>query len=144
MISDKYDITRDGPLNGMPLIDMLKLARTRGVQYPKMKFKIGEEKVMVSLAGNGRIYITDAKPFAERTRFAEIREQGEVTLNHQKLSAAILGHIVALIRDPAGTVDAWGKESGICCFCWRYLTAKESVKRGYGPICAHKHGLPYE
>ena len=32
---------------------------------------------------------------------------------------------------------------GRCCFCRRSLTQTESIKRGYGPSCADKRGLPY-
>lgn len=36
-----------------------------------------------------------------------------------------------------------GKETGQCCFCGLELTDPESVQRGYGPVCAKKHGLPH-
>jgi len=36
-----------------------------------------------------------------------------------------------------------GRETGICQFCQRELTNEESRDRGYGPVCAANHGLPW-
>lgn len=36
-----------------------------------------------------------------------------------------------------------GRETGICQFCGRTLLKEESRRRGYGPICAAKHSLPW-
>ncbi len=40
-------------------------------------------------------------------------------------------------------IATMGRASGRCCYCARTLTVGESVDRGYGPICANYHGLPY-
>lgn len=48
-----------------------------------------------------------------------------------------------LAFDPVGTVAAYGKLSGRCCFCAIELTAGVSVDVGYGPVCAKKWGLPH-
>ena len=36
-----------------------------------------------------------------------------------------------------------GRETGICCFCAALLEDPESVRRGYGPVCARNNGLPH-
>jgi hypothetical protein len=36
-----------------------------------------------------------------------------------------------------------GQETGICQFCGRLLTSDESKRRGYGPVCASRHGLSW-
>lgn len=46
-------------------------------------------------------------------------------------------------RDPEKWGALWGIRSGICCFCSRELTTKESCSAGYGPICAKRWGLPW-
>lgn len=38
-------------------------------------------------------------------------------------------------------MELW--HEGICCFCGRPLTQTESIKRGYGPVCAEKRSLDY-
>ena len=36
-----------------------------------------------------------------------------------------------------------GIKTGICQFCRRVLATKESQRRGYGPVCARNHNLPW-
>ncbi len=36
-----------------------------------------------------------------------------------------------------------GQATGVCQFCGRELTNAESMRRGYGPVCAERWGLPW-
>lgn len=44
----------------------------------------------------------------------------------------------------AEEASAFGQETGTCVNCFRDLTAPESLRRGYGPVCAARHGWPYD
>ena len=46
-------------------------------------------------------------------------------------------------KDPIKELKTYGRNTGNCGLCGRGLSVKESVKRGYGPICADNYGLPY-
>lgn len=43
--------------------------------------------------------------------------------------------------DPFGMAGKYGKKWGKCCFCNKALTDEQSVKNGYGPVCAKNWGL---
>jgi hypothetical protein len=47
------------------------------------------------------------------------------------------------IRPNPQALAAIGRRLGVCQFCGRTLMKGESKKRGYGPICARKYGLPW-
>jgi len=44
----------------------------------------------------------------------------------------------------AGALSLYGHATGKCGYCRRALELKESVERGYGPVCAKNLGLPYD
>ncbi len=37
----------------------------------------------------------------------------------------------------------YGRKTGICCICGRYLTDAESVTKGIGPVCERKYSVLY-
>lgn len=43
-------------------------------------------------------------------------------------------------KDPLGYADKYGQKTGRCALCGRALTAKDSVYRGIGPVCAKTWG----
>lgn len=45
---------------------------------------------------------------------------------------------------PPEQAAMFSKTVGACCNCLRELTANESLRRGYGPVCAARHGWPYD
>lgn len=49
-------------------------------------------------------------------------------------------------RDKLTAEDAteFGKVHGVCIRCHKDLTREESIKRGYGPVCADHEGWPYD
>lgn len=55
----------------------------------------------------------------------------------------ILTSLQAFAADPAGVAAAYGKKTGVCCFCCRPLADERSTQVGYGKICAEHYGLPW-
>jgi len=45
---------------------------------------------------------------------------------------------------PPEQAAMFSKNVGACLNCLRELTANESLRRGYGPVCAARHGWPYD
>lgn len=57
---------------------------------------------------------------------------------------ADLPHILRIMADdPINFLAADAIEAERCCFCGRSLDDPESRLRGWGPVCARKHGLPH-
>ena len=53
----------------------------------------------------------------------------------------IASAVVKVMTDPVTEAIAYGKQTGNCAICGRFLENKESVERGIGPICAEKYGF---
>ncbi len=56
-------------------------------------------------------------------------------------SEAIAAGVVKVMSDPLAEAIAYGKQTGDCAICGRFLENPESVARGIGPICAAKYGF---
>lgn len=51
--------------------------------------------------------------------------------------------IVAFSKSPE-KISAWfGRNSGNCCYCNKWLTDERSLEVGYGPACAENYGQPW-
>lgn len=108
-----------------------------------------KHKIRISLAAKrlqenfpNYLYITLWAGNHELTYLGKITKKGEVYFSN----AATPRHkdIVAKIyTNPVGALAEIGRQTGICCFCSRILTQGDSIKVGYGPICAEKYGLPW-
>lgn len=75
------------------------------------------------------------------------REYGEWLALQRAGSAAVLLDMIGSIPVPEATTEdkvRRGVETGVCQFCGRVLINPESRRRGYGPICAQRHNLPWE
>lgn len=55
--------------------------------------------------------------------------------------AITAGKVVAVMTDPLREAIAYGKQTGNCAICGRFLENADSVERGIGPICAAKYGF---
>ena len=58
------------------------------------------------------------------------------------MQEALVGFLTAIDRDPAYVAQMRGRATGSCCFCGKRLTDSESVRLGYGPVCADRFGMP--
>lgn len=77
------------------------------------------------------------------TYFGKISPNGEYVATVAGSSADILGSLQAFAADPAGIAAAYGKKTGVCCFCGRPLSDARSIHVGYGETCAHNYALPW-
>lgn len=118
------------------------------LKYPKIRVAIdGDHKIALKPRDGGVTYIVDN----DRTRWDE--QRGEVPVYYGKIinneiiapRSGCPDWVVQAINnfgaDPVGQATLYGKITNTCCFCGRILSQKDSVERGYGPICANKYGL---
>lgn len=78
---------------------------------------------------NGNFYAEELKLDGERPHFEYVR--------------GVVKNITPEHLMPPEQAAMFSKTVGACCNCLRELTANESLRRGYGPICAARHGWPY-
>lgn len=53
-----------------------------------------------------------------------------------KILALIRDYLFKFNKDPLAAALEYGKSSGSCCVCGRFLTNPTSVEEGIGPICS--------
>lgn len=84
----------------------------------------------------------------EQSPFGVLKRSGELTITrgggHKDFHfEPVLKALELFESDPAEAAKVFGQAFSNCCFCWKELTDAESIKRGYGPICAAHWGLPH-
>lgn len=125
------------------VMEMFKVAKQGGLQYPKIRIAAGNERGVLSLAPeNGRnpnyIYFKDQN----KTYLGKIspngvfQKSGNCTVQMEEI-------LKQLSKNPERITSDYGRATGCCSFCGRELTADDSLDVGRGPICSLKHGLPY-
>lgn len=91
-------------------------------------------------ANAGMIYVkADGQYVGKITtsgRFFTVREADSIV-------DPVVETIDAIIAGGAAYIAEQGRISGVCGFCGLTLDDPESVARGYGPVCAKRHGLPH-
>lgn len=90
---------------------------------------------------NGAGYGAANGKFYGRVDFAGVFHPGRDATGPvvEFLRAAFAG----LNDDPAAFAAAYGKQTGFCCFCHKFIETVESMAVGYGPVCAKRYGLPW-
>ena len=135
----------------MRLVEIMQMAG-ENINYPRMRFQIGEQKVVFALAGQkstnrGGINITDGRPYGSNLFFGKISSTGSVKwskpANVDNMGYKIEGLIRNFAENPAGVAKLYGTQTGSCMFCGLTLTDPQSVAVGYGPVCAANYGLPH-
>lgn len=117
-----------------------------GKKWPALLFATAAgDTLRLSLAGQaarfpGSLNVTSPGGYGSNTWFGRIHTDGRLELSG-KADPGIADALAAFAADPAGQATAFGKETGNCCFCGIELTHGNSIKLGYGPICADKWGL---
>jgi hypothetical protein len=130
------------------LFDHAKSALKR----PKIRFEIpaiGE--IRLSVAGPnsrspGSINVTDAGSYGSNTWYGRVTRDGEFILNPRcdTLQAKTIAEFLRLFaKNPSLLASTYGRKTGNCCFCGRFLTDERSVYVGYGPVCAEHFSMPY-
>ena len=112
----------------------LRTAKSNGVEHPKLRL----EAFTFSLAkaggkNDGAIYVKAGDDYLGKIMGGRLSAS-------QLCGAERQAAIIAAAADPEAAAEAYGKRTGVCSCCGRRLTAKESVKRSIGPICAEKFG----
>jgi hypothetical protein len=129
-------------VNATAINAMFDNARSNGHKSPKVYFtddSVGEIRLTVSKGGQypGTIQIADR----QGNWYGRIMKDGEV--HCKRGSDNVIAAVSTFVSDPHAAVVKYGRKTGNCSFCARELTDAESVKRGYGPVCADNYGLPY-
>lgn len=106
-----------------------------GIKYPKLTFGGYMVKRAPSTGRNaGALYVTAGEQYLGKIIDGQFVPTRECT-------DEVKAEVIALVEDPAAAVRAYGLRTGNCAICNRTLTAKDSVGRGIGPICAEKFGF---
>ena len=123
-------------------------ARGRGIKHPKIRLDLGDgRRVVCSLCGpasryEGCVNLTDGGRYPDNIFYGRIDLEGRWRPT-RAAGEDVRVVITSFARDPASTAQCLGRRYGVCCFCGRELSTKESVAVGYGPICADRYGLPW-
>lgn len=80
---------------------------------------------------HGHIFVSDGAEYGQRKNYGR-QAPGE---NYR---GAITAELRAILEDPRGAQEAYGKLTGQCGRCGRLLEDEDSIARGIGPICAGK------
>lgn len=121
------------------------------LKYPKIKLELNGYPLKLHLAGpnskyKGSIMITDGGPYGANKWYGVVTPSGEWTPSKQvtpELRNLIARTLKSFSENPKHAAMTYGHMSSSCCFCNKALDTKESVKAGYGPVCADKWGLPW-
>jgi Family of unknown function (DUF6011) len=93
----------------------------------------------------GTISITDGGAFGDSTWYGRVTKEGvwEPSKLNEQLKNDLTLILTQLAQKPAETAAAYGKLTGLCCFCNSGLSTPESTTVGYGPVCARRFHLPW-
>ena len=139
----------DGYVIGTVLVDLFDRANQK-LKMPKMLFATDCATLRLSRAGQmsrfpGALNVTSTDgDYEGRTWYGRLGRDGEFTASRKFDKAetdAVAAALVAIAADPAGMAAAYGRRTGICCFCSTRLTDPRSTEVGYGKICASHYGL---
>ena len=120
----------------------------RTLKFPKITLEAKNgQTVTFARAGSrsryeGSVMVTDGGSFGNNTYFGRIATDGELTPS-RSMTEEVIDLLRDLSLDAAKVAAGHGRKTGICCFCRRDLRKSDSVKVGYGQVCAEKFCLPY-
>lgn len=105
-----------------------------------------EDKGLIHL---GMYYYGGKAYRARKSRFNEYFYVEELILEkdvkpHFQFARGMVKNITAKHLMPYEQAAMFSKTVGSCVNCLRDLTAPESLRRMYGPICATRNGWPYD
>lgn len=123
------------------ILEMLSRARDAQKRLPKIEISHNGNPVVFKITKAGKVNVTDGGPYGNNVWYGAIQANGEFRVGRE--TARVIDAIVALESDPERVASQHGVATGVCCFCSRELSTKESRSVGYGPVCADKFGLPW-
>jgi len=118
------------PVDGLDLAP-LKQYTTRGLVRMAVPGGDTRLKLMIKFATDGRVWVTDAAVYGERTTYG-VQRPG------QAYSGKVQDALRAVLADPMAALRAYAALTSECGMCGRPLEDEDSVARGIGPICAGK------
>jgi Family of unknown function (DUF6011) len=127
------------PVDISPVVNSLRRAKLKGLQYPKMHLLGEGRKLVFSLApahgkNAGAVYVKES---SEDGRYLGKIADGKFFKSYECNDASVKA-VEAACADPENAAIAYGKTFGVCSCCNRDLSDPVSVARGIGPVCADK------
>lgn len=122
------------------------------LKYPKLLVRAAGQDIRLSVAGAqarcpGTINVCSVdSSYGDREWYGRVTREGVFEPRRSapiETQAAIAAALKALAADPAGVAAAYGKLTGVCCFCASRLTDERSTAVGYGKTCAKHYGLAW-
>lgn len=112
-----------------------------GLKRPKLR--VGDYKLSLAPATGrnpGAIYVAKrATSDEEEGTYLGLVRDGRFTPSRE-CTPAMQTELTPMLMEPAKAAVEYGRLTGHCAICGRFLENKESVDRGIGPICAAKFG----
>jgi hypothetical protein len=121
------------PVDGLDLAPLAKYA-SRGLVRFAVPGGDTRLKLMLKFANDGRVWVTDAAVYGERTTYG-CQRPGDAYRG--KCADALR----AVLADPTAALVAYAELTGACAVCGRHLEQADSVAQGMGPVCAGKAGI---
>jgi len=121
---------------------------SESLKFPKVVLSNDARTLRLTRAGAqaripGSINVTE-KHGEESVWYGRILSSGAFECSpKQETPPDIVDTLKQFAANPTATAKAHGRKTGSCCFCARELTDSNSIKSGYGPICAEKYGLSW-
>lgn len=136
-------------VNTRKFVDQInKAAETSPYIFVKLETSfIPHQQVCFYKAKDGRIIFTNGVKYGESGRkvFAVIDKTKKLVFQpDMAVTGQLMEFIESVVANLADVAAAQGFRTGNCCFCGRGIEHPNSLKHGYGPICAAKYGLPWE
>ena len=123
------------------LMEAFDAAGKNKLKKPKLRFQ-GFEATLAPAKGKnpGAVYLKSGSQYQGKIVKGEF-------LKSRECDQVIAEHILETMKDPLAAAVAYGKRTGRCTFCNKELgkgktaASRESVERGYGPVCAKNFGF---
>ena len=158
---DLFNKLRSNPSNENSVNDFLKIASQEASQKPSQKPSVNASQASQGTSNQLLLAFDKSNQDNARLRFngfvcEKTKQDIVVKSNDNKALGTISnGRFLALpgvsnalqvsigraMAEPMKAAVAYGRETGNCSICGRFLNNKESLARGIGPICAKKFGF---
>jgi hypothetical protein len=134
------------------LFALFQCAISNKLKFPKLRFQLPNQVLVVKLAGDkskytGDIMLTNDAGYGSPNNkyFGRIEARNSGLVAGRDLTPEIEQLLQRIAVDPIGVAAELGKLSGNCVFCSKPLFDKTGISQahGYGPVCAKKYGLPW-
>ena len=109
-------------------------AASKGLKRPKLRLDVFTFSPAPKTGTNaGAIYVKEGETYLGKILGGKFTRSFVCTAEQED-------GITRAASDPVAAATAYGQRTGNCACCNRELTAKESLERAIGPICAEKFG----